>query len=85
MMNNNEEYYHTKDLTLATFVSYNEISLAAAYDRDSQSWTFENYDKCSQLSLDLRNKKTLVEPLKWEATRRTLLGMVHDKKTIGED
>ena len=84
-MSTNEEYYHTKDLTLATFISYKDMSLAAPYDKNTQSWTFENYEECVQLSLDLRNKKAEVEPLKWESTRRTLLGMVHDKRTGGAD
>jgi len=75
-----KEIYSTKDLTLATYISYKDIPLALPYDISTQSWFFENYDVCVDLSLELRNKKSLVEPLKWEATRRTLLGMVHDKK-----
>lgn len=74
------EIYITKDLTLATYFSYNDVPLADTYDKETQSWKFDDYETCHQLSLDLRNRKTLVEPLKWEYTRRTLLGMVHDKK-----
>ena len=72
--------YDTKDLTLATFLSYNDVMLAEPYDKDTQSWIFNEIERCNSLSLTLRNKKAVVEPLKWEATRRTLLGMVHDKR-----
>lgn len=72
--------YDTKDLTLATFLAYNDVMLAESYDKDTQSWIFVDADRCNSLSLLLRNKKATVEPLKWEATRRTLLGMVHDKR-----
>lgn len=72
--------YDTKDLTLATFLLYNEVLLAEPYDKDTQSWIFANADLCNTLSLALRNKKSQVEPLKWESTRRTLLGMIHDKR-----
>jgi len=72
--------YDTKDLTLATYLLYNEVMLAESYDKDTQSWIFADIERCNTLSLTLRNKKSSVEPLKWEATRRTLLGMVHDKK-----
>jgi len=72
--------YDTKDLTLATYLHYNDILLAEPYDKDTQSWIFIDVERCNALSLSLRNKKSVVEPLKWEATRRTLLGMVHDKR-----
>lgn len=72
--------YDTKDLTLATFLSYNDVFLSEPYDKETQSWIFTDADRCNSLSLNLRNKKAMVEPLKWEATRRTLLGMVHDKR-----
>jgi len=77
---NSNEIYVTRDLVLATFLKLNNIKLATGYDKKTQSWTFVNPSECDSLSLELRNGESEVEILKYESTRRNLLGMVHDKR-----
>lgn len=79
-MNNNNEIYTTRDLVLATFLKLNNIKLASGYNKDTQSWTFVDPKNCENLSLELRNGESNVEILKYESTRRNLLGMVHDRR-----
>lgn len=79
-MNSNTEIYTTRDLVLATFLKLNNIKLASGYDKSTQSWTFVDPQNCENLSLELRNGESSVEILKYESTRRNLLGMVHDRR-----
>ena len=37
--------YDTKDLTLATYLLYNDIMLAEPYDKDTQSWIFIDVER----------------------------------------
>lgn len=74
------DVYTTRDLVLATYLKLNGVKLATGYDRDTKSWSFYDPIKCEELSLELRNGESQVEILKYESTRRNLLGMVYDKK-----
>ena len=76
----NETIYATKDLASAAFISYTGVKFASDYDKDSKSWKFENPDKCKELDFKYRNGEALVEIVKYESVRRTLLGMVHESK-----
>jgi len=74
----NEEVFTTKDLMSATYIFYSGIKLAnitSGYDKKSRSWIFEDPDKCKELDFELRNGNTSVECLRWESSRRSLLGM----------
>jgi hypothetical protein len=75
-----ENMYSTKDLILATFLKLNGIKLVNGYDAASKTWAFEDYDKCLDMSLILRNGESQVDILEYEAARRNLLAMVYDKK-----
>lgn len=79
-MNYTEEVYSTRDLVLATYLKLNEVKLATGYNKETKSWTFEDSQRCDDLSLELRNGESSVEILKYESTRRNLLGMVYDNK-----
>lgn len=74
--------YSTKDLVLATFLKLNGVKLSSGYDAATKSWSFEDPEKCGGLSLTLRNGESQVDILVYEAARRNLLAMVHDKKSI---
>ena len=74
------DIYATKDLVSAAFISYNGVKFASDYDKDTKSWKFENPEKCKELDFKLRNGEASVELIKYESTRRTLLGMVHESK-----
>lgn len=73
-----KEQFITKDLVSATFIAYNGIKFATGYDPEMRSWVFEEPEKCKELDLCLRNGESAVEVLKYESTRRTLLGMVRE-------
>ena len=75
------DVYSVKDLMSATFIAYNGIKFADDYDSSTKSWIFENPDECKKLDLQLRNGDAEVEVIKYESTRRTLLGMVRDQKS----
>lgn len=66
----------TRDLASATFIAYNGIKFASNYDPPTKSWVFQEPDKCEELDLVLRNGEAQVEVMKYESTRRILLGMV---------
>jgi len=74
------DIFTTRDLVLATYLKINSIKLAGGYDKLSKSWSFYDPATCEELSLELRNGNSKVEVLKYESERRSLLGMVHDKK-----
>lgn len=70
--------FMTRDLAAATWLAYNDVKFASGYDKKSKSWVFENPEKCADLDLQLRNGNATVEIVKYESTRRNLLGMVRD-------
>ena len=78
------DIYMTSDLASATYIAYNGIKFAANYDKVKRSWVFQDPDKCKELDLQLRNGEANVEVVKYESTRRNLLGMVKDART-GKD
>jgi asparagine synthetase A len=82
-MKDKKDFFATKDLVSATYISYNGVKFASGYDDTIRSWVFEDPQKCSTLDFSLRNGEALVEVNKYESVRRTLLGMVHDKKANG--
>ena len=71
-----ESVYTTRDLASATYIAYNGIKFAKPYDKTTRSWIFQDPEKCDQLDLELRNGEASVEVIKYESTRRLLLGMV---------
>ena len=75
-MNQSKETFSIKDLVSATYIAYNGVKFATGYDQRSKSWVFQDPEKCKQLDLQLRNGETSVEVLRYESTRRMLLGMV---------
>ena len=75
-----EDTFSTKDLVSATYITYNGVKFASGYNEETRSWVFEDADECRKLDFDLRNNEAKVEVNKYESVRRTLLGMVHDKK-----
>jgi len=68
--------FPTKDLISATYIAYSGIKFASGYDKSIKSWVFSEPEKCQQLDLELRNGEASVEVLRYESTRRSLLGMV---------
>ena len=70
--------FMTRDLASATWLAYNDVKFAQGYDKRNKSWIFENPEKCAELDLQLRNGGATAEILKYESTRRNLLGMVRD-------
>lgn len=68
-------FFSTKDLISATFIAYSGVKFATEYDAVTKSWTFVEPEKCQELDFKLRNSESLVEVIKYESTRRTLLGM----------
>lgn len=74
------DLFTTRDLVLATYLKLSGVKLASGYDKISKSWSFSDPEICEELSLTLRNGDSKVEILKYESERRSLLGMVHDKK-----
>ena len=72
--------YSTRDLISATFIAYNGVKFADNYNENSRSWMFEDPERCKELDLQLRNGEALVELVKYESTRRNLLGMVRDAR-----
>ena len=80
-MYESNDMYATRDLVLATYLKLNGVKLASGYDKDTKSWTFSDPIRCDELSLELRNGESKVEVLKYESTRRNLLGMVYDKRS----
>ena len=79
-----KQIFMTKDLASATWLAYNDIKFASGYNKKTKSWVFENPDKCAELDLQLRNGGANVEVVKYESTRRNLLGMVRDAATNSE-
>lgn len=71
--------YKTKDLVLAAYLKYNGAELSRGYELPTKSWIFFDAPKCEELALTLHNSKSCVELVKYEAIRRNLLGMVHDR------
>jgi hypothetical protein len=73
-----KDIYKTSDLAVATYIAYNGIKFirTGGYDRSIRSWVFEDYNKCKELDISLRNGEATVEVMKYESTRRLLLGMV---------
>ena len=80
-MKEKEDFFATKDLVSATYISYSGVKFASGYDESIRSWVFEDPVKCSALDFSLRNGEALVEVNKYESVRRTLLGMVHERKS----
>ena len=76
-MKNNDNSFSTKDLVSATFIAYNGIKFSSEYDLATKSWIFEDPEKCQELDFKLRNGESVVEVIKYEATRRALLGMAN--------
>jgi hypothetical protein len=70
-------FFSTKDLTSATFIAYSGVKFALEYDAATKSWTFVDPEKCQELDFKLRNGESCVEVIKYESTRRTLLGMAN--------
>jgi hypothetical protein len=79
-MMDQEGVYSTRDLVLATYLSLKGIKLAGGYTPETKTWSFKDPKVCEELSIELRNGDSKVEVLKYESTRRNLLGMVYDKK-----
>jgi len=73
-------HFSTKDLISATFISYSGIKFASEYDSVTKSWVFIDPEKCQELDFKLRNGESMVEVIKYESTRRTLLGMASVSK-----
>ena len=84
MNKNNESIFKTKDLISATYIAYSGVRLAHGYETETKSWVFQDPDICEQLDLKLRNGEASVEVIKYESTRRNLLGMVRDAKRNSE-
>ena len=80
----NKNVFVTKDLVSATYMAYNGIRFASGYDKRTRSWVFQDPQKCEELDLKLRNGEAEVEVLKYEGTRRNVLGMVRDTKDTGD-
>jgi len=77
----NDNIFSTKDLVSATYISYNGVKFSSpGYDLETKCWIFENPDKCQELDFELRNGDTTVEAIRWESTRRLLLGMANKNK-----
>ena len=74
---NCDDKFSTKDLVSATYISYNGIKFASDYNMETKCWVFENPEKCQELDFKLRNGESSVEAVKWESTRRLLLGMAN--------
>lgn len=75
-----EQIFSIKDLVSAAYLAYNGVKFASGYDPSTKSWVFEDPEKCQMLDLQLRNGEATVEVIRYESTRRTLLGMVRDTK-----
>ena len=73
-------FYTTSDLASAAFITYNGVKLAANYDKVNRSWVFQDPLKCAELDLLLRNGEASVEVMKYESSRRLLLGMVKQSR-----
>ena len=71
-----ESFYNTRDLASATYIAYSGVKFSKPYDKTTRSWYFEDPEKCEKLDLELRNGESFVEVIKYESTRRLLLGMV---------
>jgi len=71
-------YFYTKDLVLASYLVYQGIKLSEGYISELKSWSFFDPEECKKFELDLRNGDAVVEVLKYESIRRTLLGMAKD-------
>jgi len=71
--------YKTKDLILAVYLRYNDVDMSKGYDSITKSWVFSNVSRCEALALQLHNSSAHVEIIKYEAIRRSLLGMAHDR------
>jgi hypothetical protein len=82
---NNDKTFMTRDLAAATWIAYNNVKFAAGYDKKTKSWVFDDPDKCKDLDLKLRNGEALSEVLKYESTRRNLLGMCRDAGDSGNN
>jgi len=74
----NLDTFSTRDLVAATYIAYNGIKFAADYNQETRSWLFQNVEKCRELNLSLRNGEAIVEVVKYESTRRNLLGMTRN-------
>lgn len=74
----NMNTFSTRDLVAATFIAYNGIKFSDDYDQITRSWLFQEPDKCKELNLLLRNGEATVEVIKYESTRRNLLGMTRN-------
>lgn len=79
--------YKTSDLAAATYIAYNGIKFVrtGAYEKTTRSWVFEDYEKCKDFDLSLRNGEAKVEVMKYESTRRLLLGMVKQPNQNQDD
>ena len=75
---NSDKTFMTRDLAAATWLAYNNVKFAAGYDKKTKSWVFEDPEKCMALDLTLRNGEATSEILRYESTRRNLLGMCRD-------
>ena len=78
MNNDDDNIFMTRDLAAATWLAYNNVKFASGYDRKTKSWVFQEPDKCASLDLQLRNGEATSEILRYESTRRNLLGMCKD-------
>jgi hypothetical protein len=76
-----DNIYITRDLASAAYIAYNGVKFAANYDKINRSWIFQDPVMCESLDLKLRNGEATVEVVKYESTRRNLLGMVRDAKS----
>lgn len=76
-----DDIFSTKDLVSATYISYNGVKFASEYDPTIKSWVFSDPDRCQELDFQLRNGEAKVEVVKWESTRRVLLGMANLART----
>jgi hypothetical protein len=77
---NIDNCYSTRDLVLATYLKLRGIKLSNNYDIETKTWSFEDSEMCTKISLELRNGNSNVDIFEYESTRRSLLGMVYDKK-----
>lgn len=72
--------FSTRDLMSAVFIAYNGVKFASGYDAATSCWVFEDPERCRELDLILRNGEAQVEVIRYESTRRALLGMIHARK-----
>lgn len=82
---NNDKVFMTRDLAAATWLAYNNVKFASGYDKKTKSWVFQDPEKCTALDLQLRNGEATSEILRYESTRRNLLGMCKDATDSGNN